>query len=51
MGRGITVKSVTRWLLIAFVLWWVITQPVSAGQLASNIGGALNALARFIGSI
>lgn len=49
------VKQVVQWLLIAFVIWWVVTSPGSAGHIVDNIGSLLsnaaNGLGRFITSI
>lgn len=49
------VKQVVQWLLIAFVVWWVVTQPGNAGHLVHNIGSLLSnaahGLASFVTSI
>lgn len=49
------VKTVVKWLLIAFVVWWVVQQPGNASHLIHNIGSALataaSGLSRFISSI
>lgn len=49
------VKQVVQWLLIAFVVWWVVTNPGGAGHVVHNIGSLLanaaNGLGRFITSI
>lgn len=52
---AVKVKQVVQWLLIAFVVWWVVTQPGNAGHLVHNIGSLLSnaahGLASFVGSI
>lgn len=47
--------QVVKWLLIAFVVWWIIQQPTNASHLVHNIGTLLSSTAsgfsRFITSI
>src|SRR6266436_3055823 len=35
---GMSVKTVTGWLAVAFVIWWVIEQPADAAHVVHNIG-------------
>lgn len=48
-------KQILTYLAIAFVIWWVIQQPVNAAHLVHNIGtlltDAANGLAHFVSSI
>lgn len=39
-------KTVIQWLIIAGVVWWVVTQPSHAMHLVSNIGNLLSSAAR-----
>jgi hypothetical protein len=43
------------WLAIAFIVWWVIQEPASAGHLVHNIGALLSEAAHgvsnFVASI
>ncbi|HEX9041649.1 MAG TPA: hypothetical protein VF838_11560 [Trebonia sp.] len=48
-------KQILTYLLIAFVIWWVIQQPASAGHLVHNIGSLLSqaahGMSNFVASI
>jgi hypothetical protein len=48
-------KQINTYLAIAFVIWWVIQEPGSAGHLIHNIGSLLSQAAHgmssFIASI
>ncbi len=48
-------KDILKYLLIAFVVWWVIQQPGSAAHLVHNIGSLLssaaNGISHFVASI
>ena len=48
-------KQIITYLVIAFVIWWLIQQPASAGHLIHNIGALLSQAAHgvstFIASI
>lgn len=48
-------KQIVTYLVIAFVIWWLIQQPTSAGHLIHNIGALLSQAAHgmstFISSI
>ena len=35
-------KSVLVFLGVAFVAWWLITDPVSVGHVVHHLGGLLN---------
>ena len=41
-------KTVLGWLAVAFVLWWIITDPTGAAQVVNNIGAFLASAARGI---
>ena len=38
------------WLAIAFIVWWVIQEPASAGHLVHNIGALLSEAAHGVAS-
>ena len=48
-------KDILKWALVAFVVWWVVTQPGNAGHLVHNIGTFLSntatGLSHFVTSI
>ena len=48
-------KQLLTYLAIAFVIWWLIQQPTSAGHLVHNVGALLSQAAHgvsnFIASI
>lgn len=48
-------KTILTYVVIAFVIWWVIQQPASAGHLMHNIGALLSQAAHgfsnFVASI
>jgi hypothetical protein len=48
-------KTIIGWLVIAFIVWWVIQEPASAGHLVHNIGSLLSQAAHgvsnFVASI
>lgn len=47
--------DILKWVIIAFVVWWVIQEPGNAAHLVHNIGnflsGAASGLSRFVASI
>ena len=47
--------NIIKWLVIAFVVWWVIKEPTHASHLVHNIGtlltNAANGLSSFFTSI
>ena len=48
-------KTIIGYLVIAFIVWWVIQEPGSAGHLVHNIGSLLSqaahGVANFVASI
>lgn len=50
-----TLKRLAGWAAVAFVIWFVIEQPVEAAHLVHNIGAGLSAagkgLSTFFSSI
>ena len=44
------VKQIVQWLLIAFVVWWVVTRPGDAGHLVDNVGSLLSHAATGVGN-
>ena len=43
-------RQILTYLLIAFVIWWVIQEPTSAGHLVHNIGSLLSQAAHGVSS-
>jgi hypothetical protein len=47
--------NVLKWVIVAFVVWWVIQQPAGAAHLVHNIGtflsNAATGLSHFVASI
>ncbi len=47
--------DILKWVIIAFVVWWVIQQPTGAAHLVHNIGTLLSnaaaGLSHFVASI
>jgi hypothetical protein len=43
-------RQIVTYLLIAFVIWWVIQEPASAGHLVHNIGSLLSQAAHGMSS-
>ena len=47
--------DILKWVIIAFVVWWVIQQPTGAAHLVHNIGtllsNAAGGLSHFVASI
>ena len=47
--------DILKWVIIAFVVWWVIQQPAGAAHLVHNIGtflsNAASGLSHFVSSI
>jgi hypothetical protein len=43
-------RQIITYLLIAFVIWWVIQEPASAGHLVHNIGSLLSQAAHGMSS-
>jgi hypothetical protein len=43
-------RQILTYLLIAFVIWWVIQEPTSAGHLVHNIGSLLSQAAHGMSS-
>lgn len=52
---GLKIKTLVQWLLIAFVVWWITTQPSNAGHLVDEFGSLLSraadGLARFVTAV
>lgn len=48
-------RNIVKWLLLAFVVWWIVQQPTNAAHLVRNIGtflsSAANGLSHFVASI
>jgi hypothetical protein len=48
-------SRIITYLLIAFLIWWVIQEPASAGHLVHNIGSLLSqaahGMSNFVSSI
>ena len=48
-------SSILKWMIIAFVIWWVVQQPSNAAHLVHNIGtflsSAATGLSHFVASI
>jgi hypothetical protein len=51
----VNLKTIAKWAAIAFVVWWVVTQPSNAAHLVHNIGSflttAASGLSHFVTSI
>jgi hypothetical protein len=47
--------NIVKWLVVAFVVWWVIQEPENAAHLVHNIGSFLSSaavgLSHFVASI
>jgi hypothetical protein len=47
--------TIVKWLVVAFVVWWVIQEPTNAAHLVHNIGtlltNAASGLSHFVASI
>lgn len=47
--------TILKWAALAFVVWWVVTQPANAAHLVHNIGTflttAAHGLSNFVTSI
>ncbi len=43
-------SRILTYLVIAFVIWWVIQEPASAGHLVHNIGSLLSQAAHGMSS-
>lgn len=48
-------STIAKWAAIAFLVWWVVTQPSNAAHLVHNIGTflstAASGLSHFVTSI
>ncbi len=48
-------SNILKWVILAFIVWWVIEAPGSAAHLVHNIGTflstAANGLSHFVSSI
>lgn len=48
-------SNILKWVVIAFVVWWVVQQPGNAAHLVHNIGtflsNAASGLSHFVSSI
>lgn len=42
--------SIIKWLLVAFVVWWIIESPGNAAHLVHNIGAFLSSAAHGVSS-
>jgi hypothetical protein len=51
----VKLSNVLKWLVVAFVVWWVIQEPQNAAHLVHNIGNFLSTaatgLSHFVTSI
>jgi hypothetical protein len=47
--------TILKWAALAFVVWWVVTEPTNAAHLVHNIGdfqtNAAHGLSNFVTSI
>ena len=47
--------TIIKWLVVAFVVWWIIQEPENAAHLVHNIGSFLSSaavgLSHFVASI
>ncbi len=47
--------NIVKWAIIAFLVWWIVTEPTNAAHLVHNIGtllsNAANGLSHFVSSI
>jgi hypothetical protein len=47
--------NILKWVVIAFVVWWIIQEPTNAAHLVHNIGTLLSSaatgLSHFVASI
>jgi hypothetical protein len=54
-GAAVKPRQIITYLIIAFIIWWVIQEPSSAGHLIHNIGDLLSeaahGMSNFISSI
>jgi hypothetical protein len=54
-GGDVSLKTISGYLAIAFVVWWVVKEPTSAAHLVNNIGNFLSSAAsgfsHFVSSI
>jgi hypothetical protein len=52
---AVSLGNILKWLLIAFVIWWIVQEPVNAAHLVHNIGNLLTSaasgLSHFVASI
>ena len=48
-------SNILKWVIIAFVVWWIIQEPGNAAHLVHNIGNLLTSaasgLSHFVASI
>jgi thiosulfate reductase cytochrome b subunit len=55
VGGDVNLKTVIGWLVLAFILWWIIVEPVSAAHVVHNIGtfltDAAHGIATFFSSL
>jgi hypothetical protein len=51
----VKLQDVLKWLIVAFIVWWVVQEPTNAAHLVHNIGtllsSAANGLSHFVSSI
>jgi hypothetical protein len=51
----VNLKTIAKWGALAFLVWWVVTQPTHAAHLVHNIGTflttAASGLSHFVTSI
>jgi hypothetical protein len=52
---AVKLGDIVKWLIIAFVVWWIVQEPTNAAHLVHNIGtlltSAANGLSHFVSSI
>jgi hypothetical protein len=52
---AVKLGNILKWVVIAFVVWWIIQEPTNAAHLVHNIGTLLSSaatgLSHFVASI
>jgi hypothetical protein len=51
----VKLSNILKWVILAFIVWWVIESPANAAHLVHNIGtfltNAATGLSHFVASI
>jgi hypothetical protein len=47
---GVGVKKVVTWVLVAFLIFYVVSQPAQAAQMARRLGSGVMSIANGFGS-